>query len=192
LIITNRVDHPDWTVVARLPPFLPPFRSTAAPTHWLQANSEHPPRRTVQRPSLLHTPVAPTCWTERHVERRRRRSVLPALADWLTPPKARSPLGVLAQPGGLPSCRQSRCNTARHHHGRPCKDSVHWCRDHPNTVHAACAHNVRSGGARPEDPGRRESPPSTPPPPGSRNYAASFVGSLRMWPSQYNLHDDRG
>jgi len=54
------------------------------------------------------------------------------------------------------------------------------------------SHNVRSEGARPEDPGRRESPPSIRPPPGSRNYAALFVGSLRMSPSQYNLHDDRG
>src|SRR5262249_41619183 len=71
----------------------------------------------------------------------------PALADWRPPPKARSPLRVLVLPGGRPSCRQSRCNTARHHHSRPYKGSVHWCRDHPNTAHAACAHNVRSEGA---------------------------------------------
>src|SRR6516164_7413117 len=171
---------------------LPAFRSTAVPTRWLRADSEHPPRRTVRRPSLPHTPVARACGTGRHIERPRRCSALPALADWLPPPKARSPLAVLVLPGCLPSCRQSRCNTARHHHSRPYKGSVHWCRDHPNTAHAACAHNVRSEGARPGDPGRRESPPSIRPSPSSRSYAASFVGSLRMCPSQCNLHDDRG
>src|SRR3984893_10753196 len=179
-MITNSVVHPEWKAVPYLPRFLPAFRSTAVPTRWLQVDSGHPPRRTVRRPSLPHTPVARAGGTGRHVERRRRRSVLPALADWLPPPKARSPLVVLVLPGGLPSCRQSRCNTARHHHSRPYKGSAHSCRDHPNTVHAACAHNVRSGGARPEDPGQRVSPPSTRPPPSSRNYAASFVGSLRM------------
>src|SRR3984893_10959175 len=91
-MITNSVVHPDWKAFACLPRFLPAFRSTAAPTRWLQADSEHPPRRTVRRLSLPHTPVAPAGWTGRHVERRRRRSVLPALADWRPPPKARSPL----------------------------------------------------------------------------------------------------
>src|SRR5262249_15245754 len=186
------VVHHDWNAVPCLPLFLPAFRPTAAPTRWLPADCEHPPRHTVRRPSLLHTPVAPACWTGRHAERRRRRSVLPTLADWLLTPKVRSPSVVLVLSGGLPSCRQSRCNTARHHHSRPYKGSAHWCRDHPNTVHAACGHNVRSGGARPEDPGRRESPPSIRRPPSSRNYVASFVGSLRMWPSQCNLHDGRG
>src|SRR5271165_1522083 len=143
-------------------------------------------------PFLPHTPVAPSCGTGRHVERRRWRSVLRALADWLPPPKARSPLVVLAPPGDLPSRRQSRCNTARHHHSCLCKDSVHWYRGHPNTVHVACVHSDRNGGVLPEDPGQRVSPPSIRPPPGSRNYAAPSVGSLRMWSSQYNPHDDRG
>ena len=44
----------------------------------------------------------------------------------------------------------------------------------------------------PEDPGQRGSPPLIRPPPGLRNYPAPFAGSLRKWPSQYNLHDDRG
>src|SRR5262249_35589691 len=95
------------------------------------ADCEHPPGRTVRRPSLLHTPVAPACWTGRHAERRRRRSVLPTLADWLLTPKARSPSVVLVPSGGLPSCRQSRCNTARHHHSRPYKGSAHWCATTP-------------------------------------------------------------
>src|SRR5215470_119011 len=52
--------------------------------------------------------------------------------------------------------------------------------------------HVRSAGGRPEDPGQRESPPSTRLPPGSLNCAVSFADSLRRLPSQYNLHDDRG
>src|SRR5208337_5598824 len=87
------------------------------------------------------------------------RSVLRALADWLPIPKARSPVVVLVPPGDLPSRRQSRCNTARHHHSRLCKDSVHWYRGRPNTVHVACVRSDRSGGVLPEDPGQRVSPP---------------------------------
>src|SRR6201987_3526461 len=161
---------------------LPAFRSTAVPTRWLQVDSGHPPRRTVRRPSSPHTPVARACGTGRYIERCRRHSVLRELADWLPPPMARSPLIVLVLRTGLPSCRRSRCNTARHHRSRPCKGSAHGCRGRPNTVHAACVHNVRSGGALPEDPGQRESPPSIRPPPSSPNCAASFADSLRSSP----------
>src|SRR5215831_9183727 len=104
----------------------------------------------------------------------------------------RSPLIVLVLRTGLPSCRRSRCNTARHHRSRLCKGSAHGCRGRPNTVHAACVHNVRSAEVQPEDPGQRESPPSIRPPPSSPNCAVSFADSLRRLPSQYNLHDDRG
>src|ERR1700733_11291616 len=188
----NNAVHPDWKAVSSLPRFPPASRSIAAPTHSQQADCEHLPRRTVQRPFLPHTPVAPACATGRRVERRRQRSVLRALADWLPPPKVRSPLVLLVLPGGLPSCLQTQCSTARHHQSRLCKDSVHWCRGRPNILHAACVHSVRSGGVLPEDPGRRVSPPSIRPPPGSPNCAAPFADSLRMWPSQYNLRDDRG
>src|SRR6185437_11607485 len=128
----------------------------------------------------------------RYIERCRRHSVLRELADWLPPPMARSPLIVLVLRTGLLSCRRSRCNTARHHRSRPCKGSAHGCHGRPNTVHAACAHNVRSAGVRPEDPGQRESTPSIRPPPSSPNCAVSFADSLRRLRSQYNLHDDRG
>jgi hypothetical protein len=87
---------------------------------------ERLPRRTVRRPFWPHTPVAPACGTGRH----HWRSVLPALSGWLPLPKARSPLVVLVRPDGLPSYRRSRYNTARHHHSRLCKDSVHWYRGH--------------------------------------------------------------
>src|SRR5215831_17180435 len=149
-------------------------------------------RRIVQKPSSPHTPVAPVCWPGRHVGRRRPRSIPPVLANWLPHPEARSPSAVPAPLGGPPSRRQSRCNTAHHRRSRPCRDNGRSCRGHPSSVHLACVHNVRSGGAPPEDPGRRGSPPSIRPPPSSPNSAASFVGSLRRWPSQYNPHDDRG
>src|SRR5215831_16480178 len=114
-----------------MPRSLPAFRSTAVPTRWPQVDCGHPPRPTVRRPSSPHTPVARAYGTGRHVERCRRRSVLPELADWLPRPKARLPLIVLVLRAGLPSCRRSRCNTARHHRSRPCKGSAHGCRGRP-------------------------------------------------------------
>jgi site-specific recombinase XerD len=120
------------------------------------------------------------------------RPSLQELANWLPPLMVRSPSVLLAPHDGRRSCRQSRCNTVHRRHSRPCKDNARWCRGRPSTVRGVCGHNVRSAEAQPEGLAQRGSRPSIRRPASLRNCAVSCVGSLRMRPSQYNPHGDRG
>src|SRR6266849_5329505 len=189
---TSSASHTGWKGVLSLSGFPPAFRSSGVPTRPPPNDSWHLLRRIVQTPSLPRTPVARVCCTRQRAVRRPLRSIPQWPSDWLPPQNARSLLRARHSAYGPPKHRQSRCSTARHRHSLPCRGNARWCLCHPSSAREACAHNAHSGEAPPEGPARHESPPWTRHFASSLSSAASFVGSLRRWPSQYSPRDDRG